>query len=66
MTIITFWWLIYSYFFFLGRCADDKPFVPIYQVSKEKTKSLGIDYVPTKIGVKETIDSLKEKGFVNF
>jgi len=48
------------------KCADDKPFVPIYQVSKEKTKSLGIDYVPTKIGVKETIDSLKEKGFVNF
>jgi len=49
-----------------GKCADDMPFVPIYQVSKEKTKSLGIDYVPTKIGVKETMDSLKEKGFVNF
>ncbi|KAJ3703869.1 hypothetical protein LUZ61_007574 [Rhynchospora tenuis] len=48
------------------KCADDKPFVPVYQVSMEKIKSLGIDYIPTEIGLKETIESLKEKGFVNF
>jgi len=29
-----------------GRCADDKPYVPIYQVSKEKAKSLGIEFIP--------------------
>uniref|UniRef100_A0A7C9E307 NAD-dependent epimerase/dehydratase domain-containing protein n=1 Tax=Opuntia streptacantha TaxID=393608 RepID=A0A7C9E307_OPUST len=48
------------------KCADDKPFVPTYQVSKEKTKSLGIDYIPLKQSLKETVDSLKEKGFVKF
>jgi len=50
----------------LFRCADDKPFVPTYQVSKEKTKSLGIDYIPLEQSLKETVDSLKEKGFVKF
>ncbi|KAJ4795336.1 Cinnamoyl-CoA reductase 1 [Rhynchospora pubera] len=48
------------------KSADDKPFAPVYQVSKEKIKSLGIDYIPTEIGLKDTIESLKEKGFVNF
>ncbi|KAJ6755205.1 putative proteinD DEPENDENT EPIMERASE/DEHYDRATASE [Salix purpurea] len=28
------------------KCADDKPYVPIYQVSKEKTRSLGIEFIP--------------------
>ncbi|KAG9142948.1 hypothetical protein Leryth_006218 [Lithospermum erythrorhizon] len=46
------------------KCADDKPFVPTYQVSKEKAKSLGIDYIPLEVSVKETVESLKEKGFV--
>lgn len=50
----------------LGRCADDKPFVPTYQVSQEKTRSLGIDYVPLETSLKETIESLREKGFVTF
>jgi len=50
----------------VDRCADDQPFVPTYQVSKEKTKSLGIDYIPLKTSLKETVESLKEKGFVNF
>nr|XP_043631757.1 phenylacetaldehyde reductase-like [Erigeron canadensis] len=46
------------------KCADDKPFVPIYQVSKEKAKSLGIDYIPLEQSLKETVDSLKEKNFI--
>ncbi|CAO2837309.1 unnamed protein product [Amaranthus hypochondriacus] len=49
-----------------NRCADDKPFVPTYQVSKEKVKSLGINYTPFKLSLKETVENLKEKGFVNF
>ncbi|OWM73507.1 cinnamoyl-CoA reductase 1-like [Punica granatum] len=48
------------------KCADDKPFVPTYQVSKEKAKSLGIDYIPLEQGIKETVESLKEKGFATF
>ncbi|XP_038980592.1 phenylacetaldehyde reductase-like isoform X1 [Phoenix dactylifera] len=48
------------------KCVDDKPFLPIYQVSKEKEKSLGIDYVPIVTSIKETVESLKEKGFVSF
>ncbi|CAD5173582.1 unnamed protein product [Musa acuminata subsp. malaccensis] len=48
------------------KCADDKPFVPVYQISKEKYKSLGLDYIPLETSIKETIESLKEKNFVNF
>ncbi|KAK3164421.1 hypothetical protein QOZ80_1AG0017850 [Eleusine coracana subsp. coracana] len=48
------------------KCADDKPLVPTYQVSKEKIRNLGIELVPLEVGIKETIESLKEKGFVNF
>lgn len=50
----------------IGRCADDKPYVPTYQVSKEKAKCLGIDFIPLDVSLKETVESLKEKGFVNF
>ena len=50
----------------IGRCADDKPYVPKYQVSKEKAKSLGIEFIPLDVSLKETVESLKEKGFVNF
>ncbi|KAJ6853078.1 cinnamoyl-CoA reductase 1-like [Iris pallida] len=48
------------------KCADDEPFVPTYQVSKEKTHGLGIDYIPLETSLKETIESLKEKGFASF
>lgn len=48
------------------KCADDKPYVPIYQVSKEKAKSLGVEFIPLEASVKETVESLKEKGFVSF
>ncbi|KFK26208.1 hypothetical protein AALP_AA8G216500 [Arabis alpina] len=47
-------------------CVDENPYVPIYQVSKEKTQSLGIDYIPLKDSIKETVESLKEKGFIHF
>ncbi|OEL14358.1 Cinnamoyl-CoA reductase 1, partial [Dichanthelium oligosanthes] len=48
------------------KCADDKPFVATYQVSKEKITSLGIQLTPLKTSLKETIESLKEKGFITF
>ncbi|KAL1545002.1 phenylacetaldehyde reductase-like [Salvia divinorum] len=43
------------------KCADDKPFVPLYQVSKEKSISLGVEFTPLEEGIKETVESLKEK-----
>ncbi|XP_075634321.1 phenylacetaldehyde reductase [Castanea sativa] len=48
------------------KCADDKPFVPTYQVSKERTRSLGIEYIPFEVSLKETVESLKEKKFISF
>ncbi|KAJ4751709.1 hypothetical protein LUZ62_086114 [Rhynchospora pubera] len=48
------------------KCADDKPFKAIYQVSKEKARSLGLNFIPLEESVKETIESLKEKGFITF
>ena len=45
------------------KCADDKPFVPTFQVSKEKAKSLGIEFIPLEVSLKETVESLKEKEF---
>ncbi|KAK8960776.1 Cinnamoyl-CoA reductase 1 [Platanthera guangdongensis] len=45
--------------------ADDKPLAPDFQVSKEKVKGLGLTYTPLEESIKATIESLKEKGFVN-
>ncbi|KAK1277189.1 Cinnamoyl-CoA reductase 1 [Acorus gramineus] len=45
------------------KCADDNPFQPTYQVSKDKAKKLGINYIPLEVSLKETIESLKEKQF---
>ncbi|EOY32711.1 Cinnamyl alcohol dehydrogenase, 82967-79323, putative isoform 2 [Theobroma cacao] len=57
---------LYPSFQLPEKCADDKPYVPTYQVSKEKAKCLGIDFIPLDVSLKETVESLKEKGFVNF
>ncbi|KAK9027438.1 hypothetical protein V6N11_067274 [Hibiscus sabdariffa] len=48
------------------KCQGDKPYMPTYQVSKEKAKTLGAGFVPLDVSLKETVESLKEKGFVDF
>ncbi|BAT93475.1 phenylacetaldehyde reductase-like [Vigna umbellata] len=48
------------------KCEDDKPYVPVFKVSKEKAKSLGIEYTPLEVSLKETVESLKEKKFTKF
>ncbi|KAL9371429.1 hypothetical protein Peur_036569 [Populus x canadensis] len=48
------------------QCADDKPPMPKYQVSKERAASLGVKYTPLEASLKDTIESLKEKNFVSF
>ncbi|KAK2993818.1 hypothetical protein RJ640_027696 [Escallonia rubra] len=52
---------LYPSFQLPAKCADEKPFVPKYQVSKERAKSLGIDFISLEESIKETVESLKEK-----
>ncbi|KAL6125013.1 hypothetical protein ACLB2K_077521 [Fragaria x ananassa] len=50
------------------RCEDGPlllPSDPQFQVSKEKAKGLGIDFYPFEVTLQDTIESLKEKGFLN-
>ncbi|XP_015573870.1 phenylacetaldehyde reductase-like isoform X3 [Ricinus communis] len=47
------------------KCSDDKPFVPKYEVSKEKIKALGLDFTPLEVTARDTIECFKEKGFIN-
>jgi hypothetical protein len=47
-----------------GRFEDDKPLLPVYKVSQDKAKSLGISFTPLEVTLGDTIESLKEKGFL--
>ncbi|GAB2229254.1 hypothetical protein Droror1_Dr00023392 [Drosera rotundifolia] len=46
------------------KCADDKRFPASYEVSKEKAKGLGLEFLPLEVSLKETIESLVEKNFI--
>ncbi|PON74262.1 NAD(P)-binding domain containing protein [Parasponia andersonii] len=46
------------------KCEDDKPLVPAHLVSKEKAKGLGINFTPLEVSLRDTVESLKEKGFL--
>ncbi|XP_057531204.1 phenylacetaldehyde reductase-like [Amaranthus tricolor] len=47
------------------RCAeDDNPLKFKYQVSSEKARCLGINFIPFETSLKETVETLKEKGFI--
>ncbi|CAL5426106.1 unnamed protein product [Camellia sinensis] len=54
---------LYPSFQLPEKSADDKPFMPTYQVSREKAKTLGIDFISLEEGLKETVESLTEKKF---
>ncbi|XP_062115471.1 phenylacetaldehyde reductase-like [Humulus lupulus] len=43
---------------------EDFPILPKYHVSSEKVKSLGIDYIPLEVSLKDTVESMKEKGLL--
>ncbi|KAM1158011.1 hypothetical protein ACFX13_029217 [Malus domestica] len=49
---------------FFPKCEDDKPCEPGFQISKQKAKSLGVDFLPLEVSLRDTIESLKEKGFL--
>ncbi|ONI20537.1 hypothetical protein PRUPE_2G021600 [Prunus persica] len=39
------------------KCADDKPFTPIYQVSKERAQALGVKFTPLEFGMEGIIST---------
>ncbi|GMI65939.1 hypothetical protein like AT5G19440 [Hibiscus trionum] len=50
------------------RCSDEKqlvPAFPAFQVSQERVKSLGINFTPLEVSIKDTVDSLKERNLVS-
>ncbi|XP_027929072.1 cinnamoyl-CoA reductase 1-like [Vigna unguiculata] len=48
------------------KCVDDKPYPPAYQFSKERARSLGLEFTPLEVSLKDTVESLREKGFAKF
>ena len=61
LIILYFFW---QHFHNVIRCADEKTYMPTFQISKEKAKSLGIEFIPLEVSLKETVESLKEKKFI--
>ncbi|KAG8388988.1 hypothetical protein BUALT_Bualt02G0182700 [Buddleja alternifolia] len=54
---------LYPHLKYPEKCSDDKPLVQAYQSNVEKVKKLGVKITPLKQALKETVESLKEKGF---
>ncbi|XP_031273711.1 cinnamoyl-CoA reductase 1-like [Pistacia vera] len=38
---------------------------PIYKISNERAKSLGINFMPEEVSLRDTVECFKEKGFLN-
>ncbi|EEF44585.1 phenylacetaldehyde reductase [Ricinus communis] len=47
------------------KCEETPLLSPCVKVSDEKVKTLGINYIPFEVTLQDTIESLKEKGFLN-
>ncbi|GAV85203.1 Epimerase domain-containing protein [Cephalotus follicularis] len=47
-------------------CEDTKLSTPLYLVSKEKAKSLGINFISLESSLVDTVESLKVQGFLSF
>ncbi|XVE90419.1 hypothetical protein DITRI_Ditri20bG0076500 [Diplodiscus trichospermus] len=45
------------------KCADEKLGLPVFQASKDRAKSLGVNFTPLEVSIKDTVESLKEKNF---
>ncbi|XP_028101515.1 cinnamoyl-CoA reductase 1-like [Camellia sinensis] len=55
---------LYPSFQLPEKVAGGKPYIPAKQVSKEKAKTLGIDFISLEEGLKEIVESLTQKKFV--
>jgi nucleoside-diphosphate-sugar epimerase len=49
---------------FADKCADGQPPLPSYQVNAERAKKLGVSFIPLEQALKDTVETLKEKGFL--
>ncbi|KAM7267536.1 hypothetical protein ACFE04_009702 [Oxalis oulophora] len=48
-----------------NKCSDSNTFMPMmHQVTKVKAERMGICFTPFEVTVKDTVESLKEKGFL--
>ncbi|XP_062115477.1 phenylacetaldehyde reductase-like [Humulus lupulus] len=54
---------LYPAFNIPEKCGDEQPLMEKFQVSKLKAKSLGINFIPLEVSLRDTVESLKEKGF---
>ncbi|GKV12617.1 hypothetical protein SLEP1_g23739 [Rubroshorea leprosula] len=52
--------------FHLNEKFEDKPIQKVLQISKEKIKSLGVNFIPLEVSLRDTVECLKEKGFISF
>lgn len=55
---------IYIYNLFTD-CRLEEKYQPTIKVSQERAKSLGINFTPWEVGVRGSIESLMEKGFLS-
>ncbi|KAH7527891.1 hypothetical protein FEM48_Zijuj05G0014500 [Ziziphus jujuba var. spinosa] len=46
------------------RWEKEKPPLPIYHVSNEKAKGLGIDFISLEVSLRDSVECFKEKGFL--
>ncbi|CAK8561592.1 unnamed protein product [Lathyrus sativus] len=49
-----------------NQCEDEEPYITTYQISKEKAKSLGVEFTPLEISLKETMESFRKKKIIDF
>ncbi|KAL5063129.1 hypothetical protein RYX36_024866 [Vicia faba] len=57
---------LYPTFQISDKCENEEPYLTTYQISNEKAKSLGIEFTPLEVSLKETLESFKEKKIVDF
>ncbi|XP_058752361.1 phenylacetaldehyde reductase-like [Vicia villosa] len=57
---------LYPTFQISDKCEDEEPYIENYQISKEKAKSLGIEFTPLEVSLKETVESFREKNIIDF
>ncbi|GKV12612.1 hypothetical protein SLEP1_g23734 [Rubroshorea leprosula] len=62
------WKILHRLFpvFRLNEKFEDKRIQKVFQISKEKIKSLGVNFIPLEVSLKDTVECLKEKGFISF
>ncbi|KAL4600961.1 hypothetical protein ACB092_11G237900 [Castanea dentata] len=46
------------------KSEDDKPLQPLYKISQDKAISLGINFIPLEVSVRDTIESFKENSII--